>query len=90
VHDKVSTPSPPADDNTLADRVRSEIFRHTAVHSGTVNVGVSRGVVYLRGQVETEEQAEQLAAEARRVPGVIGVQSLLHTAGTPTPHGGAA
>jgi osmotically-inducible protein OsmY len=73
------------DDATLADRVRSEVFRDADAPKGGVSVDVQAGVAYLRGEVPTTEWAERLGAGARKVTGIRGVKNLLHTPGTPTP-----
>src|SRR5690348_6890540 len=44
----------PMDDMTLADRVRSEIFRPADAPKGDVSVDVQDGVAYLRGTVPDE------------------------------------
>lgn len=67
----------PADDETLAQRVQSEIFRGPDVPKGRVNVNVERGIVFLRGELDDREQIRELEEGARRVPGVRGVESLL-------------
>lgn len=90
IHEARSTPKPAADDHTLADRVRTDIFRRADAPKESVNVGVVDGIVYLRGEVPTGEEIERLVADARTVPGVRAVESLLHTPGAPTPMGGAA
>jgi osmotically-inducible protein OsmY len=74
-----------ADDGTLADRVRSEIFRDHEAPKGGVSVDVQAGVAYLRGEVPTDEWVERFGREARKVRGISGVKNLLHTPGTPTP-----
>jgi len=74
-----------ADDQTLADRVKSEIFRdHDAPKAG-VSVDVQAGVAYLRGEVADEAWIERFATEARKVQGIQSVKNLLHAPGTPTP-----
>jgi hypothetical protein len=73
------------DDVTLADRVRSEIFRPADAPKGSVSVDVQAGVAYLRGEVTDPAWIERFAAEARKVTGIDGVKNLLHTPGTPTP-----
>jgi len=90
VHEASSTPSPPADDRALADRVRTEIFRRPDAPKGSVNVSALDGIVYLRGEIGTAEEIDRLVSEAGRVPGVRTVESLLHTPGSPAPMGGAA
>src|SRR4051812_35611822 len=55
------------DDMTLADRVRSEIFRDHEAPKGGVVVDVQSGVAYLRGEVPDEEWVERLGKAARKV-----------------------
>jgi osmotically-inducible protein OsmY len=82
------TPSPTkledADDVTLARKVETEIFRSPEVPKGDVSVDVQNGIVHLRGEVD-EEWSNRLAAEARCVDGIKGVENLLHPPGTPAP-----
>jgi osmotically-inducible protein OsmY len=82
-----ATPSrtEPMDDMTLADRVRTDIFRDDAAPKGGVSVDVQAGIAYLRGEVPSDEWVERFGAEARKVNGIEGVKNLLHTPGTPTP-----
>src|SRR3954454_22322601 len=74
-----------ADDQTLADRVKSEIFRDHDAPKGGVSVDVQAGVAYLRGEVAYESWIERFGNEARKVHGITGVKNLLHAPGTPTP-----
>jgi osmotically-inducible protein OsmY len=69
---------PTANDQALADRVKSEIFQPADAPNGSVNVNVERGVVYLRGEVQGQEEIKKLVAQAGAVDGVAGVESLLH------------
>ncbi len=73
------------DDATLADRIRSEIFRDAAAPKGNVSVDVQAGVAYLRGEVADQAWIERFGADARKVEGITGVKNLLHAPGTPTP-----
>jgi len=73
------------DDMTLADRVRSEIFRPADAPKGSVSVDVQDGVAYLRGEVPDAQWAERFGKDARKVTGISGVKNLLHTPGTPAP-----
>jgi osmotically-inducible protein OsmY len=73
------------DDMTVADRVRSEIFRDQDAPKGGVSVDVQEGVAYLRGEVPDDQWVERFGRAARKVTGVEGVKNLLHTPGTPTP-----
>ena len=75
----------PMDDVTLADRVRSEIFRDAGAPKGSVSVDVQAGVAYLRGEVADQAWIDRLGTDAREVAGITGVKNLLHAPGTPTP-----
>jgi osmotically-inducible protein OsmY len=72
------------DDVTLARKVETEIFRDADVPKGQINVNAEDGVVFLRGEVEPD-LIEELAARARSVQGVLGVENLLHAPGEEAP-----
>src|SRR3954451_20447502 len=69
-----------ADDATLTDRVRSEIFRDQDAPKGDVSIDVQAGVVYLRGAVADEAWSEGLAQEAGQAAGLKRVEKPLHAA----------
>jgi osmotically-inducible protein OsmY len=73
------------DDQTLADRVRSEIFRAHDAPKGDVSVDVQAGVAYLRGEVADHDWIDRLGSAARKIEGINGVKNLLHAPGTPAP-----
>ena len=73
------------DDATLARKVETEIFRDADAPKGSVNVNVQNGVVQLRGEVERPEVIDDLVTKTRKVHGVLDVENLLHTPGTPAP-----
>jgi osmotically-inducible protein OsmY len=73
------------DDATLADKIRSEVFRDPGVPKGQVNVNVQRGVVQLRGELPRAELIDELVEQTRKVQGVREVENLLHVAGTEAP-----
>lgn len=77
------------DDVTLAHKVESELFTDPAIPKGQINVNVEDGVVVFRGTAAPEE-AESLTKATLRIPGVRGVESLLHMPGTPAPNKAAA
>src|SRR3954468_15827141 len=54
------------DDQTLADRVRSEIFRAHDAPKGDVSVDVQAGAAYLRGEVATTTGSIASAARPAR------------------------
>jgi osmotically-inducible protein OsmY len=76
-------------DVTLARKVESEIFRDRDAPKGAVDVNVEDGVVYLRGEVERPELIDDLLEKARKVQGVVAVESLLHTPGSEAPTKGS-
>jgi osmotically-inducible protein OsmY len=73
------------DDATLADKIRSEVFRDPALPKGKVNVNVQNGVVQLRGEVPRAELIEDLVKQTRKVHGVRDVENLLHLPGAQAP-----
>ncbi len=79
------SPKPDMDDQTLKNKVESEIFRAADAPKDSVNVNVVDGVVELRGEVKRPEIKKALEAEARAVPEVKDVRNLLHLPKTPAP-----
>jgi osmotically-inducible protein OsmY len=80
----------PTDDETLKQKVETELFGKPDVAKGKIVVNVEDGVVVLRGEVDRPEQMTDLAASALRIPGVAGVQNLLHLPEEPPPNKAAA
>lgn len=78
--------SAPDDDNTLKNKVESEIFRPADAPKGAVDVLVVDGVVELRGRVEDAAQRDALEAATRKVTGVRDVRNLLHLPGETPPN----
>jgi osmotically-inducible protein OsmY len=76
---KTAPEKPAANDQALAERVKSKIFQPADAPKGSVNVNVENGVVYLRGEVKRPDQIRELVEQAESVDGVAGVESLLHT-----------
>jgi hypothetical protein len=70
------------DDATLADKIKSQIFRPADVPKGQININVQNGLVQLRGEVPQPELIDDLEAQVRRIHGVRDVENLLHTPGT--------
>jgi osmotically-inducible protein OsmY len=69
----------PPDDVTLAQKVESIAFRKAGVPKGQVSVNADNAVIYLRGQLESDEQIEKLMRATHAIEGVNGVKNLLHT-----------
>jgi osmotically-inducible protein OsmY len=66
------------DDATLADKIKSEIFRPADVPKGQININVQNGVVQLRGEIPQPELIEELEAQVRGIHGVRDVENLMH------------
>ena len=73
------------DDQTLVDRVESEILRDRQEVKGKVNINAEEGVVVLRGELDSQDLIEDLVNAVREVDGVRNVENLLHTPGTEAP-----
>jgi len=78
--------TPPDDDKTLVDKIKSEILGRTDYVGHDVLVDAVGGVVALRGQLGRPEQIDDLAAAVSAVPGVIRVDNFLHLPGTTAPN----
>lgn len=74
------------DDLTLRDRVASEVYGNPDLPKGQINIDVSSGVVTLSGQVDNAFQIANAERAVLKVPGVNGVENLLHVDGTPAPN----
>lgn len=72
-------------DETLTQRVRSQVLRDPALHHHRININTERGTVVLRGEVDRPEQMRHLEQAVRHIPGVCGVENLLHLPNTPAP-----
>ncbi len=74
------------DDNTLRDRIESEVFGDPKAPKGEYNLNVVSGIAILRGQLDSESDIQTLIDLVGAVPHVRGVESYLHTPGTPAPN----
>jgi osmotically-inducible protein OsmY len=78
-------PKEQPNDETLAAKVETELFRDADVPKGQININAQDGVVQLRGEVPDEDMIDDLVEKARSVQGVLDVENLLHTPGQPAP-----
>jgi len=74
------------DDLTLRDRVESEVFRDSDIPKGQINLDVNAGIVTIRGEVDNAFRIATIEKAVFNVPGVAGVENLLHVGGTPAPN----
>jgi hypothetical protein len=75
-----------ADDETLRQRVERQLFRDRHIPKGNLNISCEHGMVILRGELESPTDIGLIEERVRSVPGVRGVQNLLHLHGTPAPN----
>jgi osmotically-inducible protein OsmY len=75
-----------ADDETLRQRVESRLFRDRHISKGNLNISCEHGMVILRGELDNPTEIGLIEDRIRGVPGVRGVQNLLHPRGTPAPN----
>ena len=75
-----------ADDETLRQRVESQLFRDRHIPKGNLNINCEHGMVILRGELDSPIEIAQLEERVRAMAGVGGVQNLLHPHGTPAPN----
>jgi osmotically-inducible protein OsmY len=71
---------PQPNDATLKAKVESEVFRNARVPKGRVDVNAEDGVVYLRGEVDSQDMVAELEEATRKVQGVRAVENQLHAA----------
>jgi osmotically-inducible protein OsmY len=76
----------PANDQTLAAKIQSEVLGGSSYPKEKVNVTVEEGVVTLRGEVDTPDQVASLEQEIRKVSGVLDVRNFLHLPGEVAPN----
>ena len=90
VSSSVSEPVPGSDeapnDQTLKEKVESEVLRGDEWPKGRINIDVAEGVVTLRGELDSEARVAELEQRVRKVAGVFDVVNLLHLPGTPAPN----
>jgi osmotically-inducible protein OsmY len=77
---------PYPNDPTLVQTVESEIFRDPDIPKGQININAENGVVVLRGQLDNPDQIRRVEESVRAIPGVEGVENLLHLPDAPAPH----
>jgi osmotically-inducible protein OsmY len=71
--------APATDDATITVRVRTALLNDPVVHASEIDVMAQNGIVFLRGQVHGQAEANAAIAVARRIQGVKDVQSELQT-----------
>ncbi len=75
----------PLNDVTLTRKVESIIFRAPDAPKDKVSVNAEDGVVYLRGELSSRDEIDELVKAANGVDGVRRVENLLHLPAEPAP-----
>lgn len=78
-------PKPEMTGHDLAQKVESIVFRDGELPKGQVNVDANERTVVLRGQVDSQEQIDELVRRTGDVTEVEVVDNLLHLPGQPAP-----
>lgn len=78
--------TPFVDDVTLAQRIRSGVFGAVDVADDRLSLDVVDGVATLRGELDAQEEIDELLRRVRAEAGVRDVVSLLHLPGQPAPN----
>jgi hypothetical protein len=71
-------------DETLAHKVETELFRNPSIPKGSMNVNAEHGTVVLRGVVDSQDQIDRIMLDTSAIDGVKVVRSLLRTPSQPT------
>lgn len=78
------------DDTTLAARVQTEVFGAADVPKDRLTLEVSQAIVTLRGELDSQQEIDDVTTRVRQVPGVRGVAVLIHLPGETAPNKEAA
>lgn len=76
----------PENDQTLIDKIRSEVLGAQRWQPYTINVDAAGGEVALRGQLDRPDQIRDLTDAVGKVGGVKAVSNYLHLPGTEPPN----
>jgi hypothetical protein len=76
----VAEPAVSVDDETVAQRIRSDALRDVGLSTKDVDVSVEDGFARLRGSVSSIDLADRLVSRVRRVAGVNDVSAELRVA----------
>jgi hypothetical protein len=77
-------------DETLAEKVKTDLYRDPEIDRNKVLVNVENGVVVLRGEAQSPDQIKSLKRLVLGISGVEGVESLLRLPKTPAPNKAAS
>src|SRR5438874_6550978 len=84
----VPKPTEVADDETLCQRVESQLFRDRHIPKGNLNINCEHGLVLLPGGLEPTKELVRLETVVRHRAGIQGGRALWRPHGTPAPNKG--
>jgi uncharacterized protein (DUF885 family) len=76
----VTRPAVAVDDETVAQRIRSDALRDLELSTSEIDVRVEDGFATLRGSVATIDDADRLVSRVQKVPGVRDVSAEVRVA----------
>lgn len=82
VRGALSGEEPPPNDQTLADKIRSEVLGRAEFNDYTILVDCADGNVTLRGHVRTPEEIKAVEDAVGEITGVRDITNLVHLRGT--------
>jgi osmotically-inducible protein OsmY len=78
--------SVPPNDQALLAKIESEVTGGAQFPKERISINVDNGVVFLRGELDSIEQIDEIEQAVRKVTGVIDVRNLLHLPGESPPN----
>jgi osmotically-inducible protein OsmY len=75
-----------ADDATILQRIRSEVFGSADVPQDRISLEVVGAVATIRGELDSREEIDELRRRVAAVDGVLHVEMLVHLPGEPAPN----
>jgi osmotically-inducible protein OsmY len=69
----------------LERQARYEAGKVVGLAQARISINADRGIVVLRGVLESDQEIRRVEEQVRGVPAVHDVQNLLHLPGTPAP-----
>jgi hypothetical protein len=74
-----SEPDTWLNDETLAHKVESELFRDPTIPKGSMNINAEYGTVVLRGTAESADEIDRIMVATMAIDGVLAVRNLMRT-----------
>jgi osmotically-inducible protein OsmY len=75
-----------ADDGTISERIRSEVFGAADIPKDRIALTVVDGVAELRGELDSDDEIRRVTERVSVVPGVREVRNMMRTHGATAPN----